>query len=117
LDIIPNVPVQIAATLPLDWTNLVVESPGRAVYRPVEAGLDRCRQSRALANSSLVGTTNTAINELSVESRRALGGLPVSLLVDLDAQPVEGLERVEALLASSAEKTQVQTAISQLSLS
>jgi hypothetical protein len=26
LDIIPNDPVQITATLPLDWTNLVVES-------------------------------------------------------------------------------------------
>ncbi len=26
LDIIPNAPVQITATLPLDWTNLVVES-------------------------------------------------------------------------------------------
>jgi hypothetical protein len=26
LDIIPNDPVQITATLPLDWANLVVES-------------------------------------------------------------------------------------------
>ena len=52
---------------------------------------------RAIASSSLVGITSTAIGESSVEIRRApLAGLGVSLLVDLDAQRRQPAQRVAA---------------------